>query len=266
MREQIDTTVALSVRVSIRNLAIIGTYLDATGLFTAAQPSGALAYAVKMFADIIVANGLALQPQTLIEALVMIKRLRYPKGQVEKALLREDVAEGRAALRRESQEVLGATTQGFVRVKQAVKDMESRIGELSPEQKQDLMDKAAFFWDEGEAQSATSVESRKAEMFKLAHAAGIVSDDTRSAEEINAERAALDAERLQREKDAILVGIKGAGVAIANEDEFGEFTTVAEEIVAAQPYVVNADPAEVAPGVLETQAALRKELEEGGER
>jgi hypothetical protein len=261
VRKQMDTTVALSVRVSVRNLAIIGTYLDTTGLFTAAQPSGALAYAVRIFADMIVANGLALQPQDLLEAIVMLKRLRYPKGQIEKALLREDVMESRESLRKESQEVFGAVTQGFVKAKQSVREMEERIVTLTPGQLEELKEKAAQFFSE--ETGVAKIEGQREKFLQLAKEQGmVVSDNSRSAEEINAERAARDAARRAKEREANLEMIrlakKGALPAVtADEDEFGEFGKVAEEITATQPYVVNADPAEATPGVVETQESLR---------
>jgi hypothetical protein len=47
----------------------------------------------------------------------------------------------------------------------------------------------------------------------------------------------------------------------AGEDEFGEFAKVADEIAAKQEYVLDVQPAEAAPGVVETQEELRADAQ-----
>jgi len=92
-----EPTIAVSVRVRVSDMVVIGRYLNERGLFRSAQPSGVLAHAVKMFTQAILSQELLRPPMSLKEALVWWGQLRYPTTQLEKALRDATMAEHRAA-------------------------------------------------------------------------------------------------------------------------------------------------------------------------
>lgn len=265
MSKDVDTTITLSVRVSLGNLALIGTYLDTTGIFTAAQPSGAMSCGLKMFAEALVANGLAKRPESLIEAIAMIKLLRYPKGQVENALLKEDVKSHRQQLTGQTVQVLGETTRSHAQAQKRMREYRERMAQGSEEELRKVQERAGTYdeWLDGqrEGQQGRASAVEKELSIKHARAMGtIISEGDSSEEEINRVRAERDAMVLQEQKEATLAALAGRGVDVVagEEDEFREFNKVAEKVVAAQPHVVNAEPAIAEPGSLETQEELKK--------
>jgi hypothetical protein len=249
MKEQKDATYTVSVMASVKDVARLGLYFDKIGAYRAAKPAGMLGVAIRFLVNILDGSGDLHPVDSLNEALRIWGGLRYPREQLDAQLRRQQVASDRASLRAEAVETYSPAAKVIARVRKEIYDM-------TEEERAQLLRAS-----EEAALSPAEKAAIKAEGLRHAIAAGtVVSDDTRSMEEINAERAAIDAERLAREKENMLAQLNRRTAPTAEDDEFAEFTAVAATI--EQPYVLNVEPAPFAPGALETQEELRREAGE----
>ena len=249
-------TYIVSVMADVEDVVRLGMYFDQLGVYRAAKPAGMLRVAMKFLVNILEGSGDLMPVDDHDHAMVLWGALRYPREQLDAQLGRQQ-----CAVEQEARHLYAPAAR-------SITAMRKKIYEMTDEQRARLLKQG-----EEDIMPAERQAEQKEKMIAMAKAAGIVSDDNRSAEEINAEREALDKEKDRLLKESILAGIKGAGVVIAEEsarpheaqplqeveDEFAEFTQVAEEIVQTQPYVRNVEPAEAEPGVVVTQAELRKE-------
>ena len=170
----------VSVRISIEDLATIGLFLQESGFYRAAKPSGALAYALKLTAKMIVANELAEAPASTAEELIAIGTLRYPTEQLERQLNTQQRAIDRRDMQEESLALFGASAKTLM-------DMKKAVRALTPTQREELNRLTAEL--ENDLKSGTSTFDVAAEQ-----------------------------ERIQKEKDNALAGLQQSDI-IAEEEE-----------------------------------------------
>jgi len=121
VQKEHEASYVVSVRVSLRNLAMIGKFLQESGLYTPAKPGGAMSAALKMFADSLKASALVKPPENDDEALITIGTLRYPLDQLEKQLNIQQRVADRESLREETITMLGASAKGLTELQKAMR-------------------------------------------------------------------------------------------------------------------------------------------------
>lgn len=122
-----EATYVVSVRVPVRSLAIIGRFLDESGLYREAKPSGALAYALKLFTSVLEGNELARPCDSLEDALVVLSALRYPMEQVSTQLSTQQAREDRKAQEQETVQMFGMPLKELAAIKKEVQQMSPAV-------------------------------------------------------------------------------------------------------------------------------------------